>query len=259
MAALAHLMKPCGPVVDADAADRARERLVEAAETDGWSALFDVAWPALAPVFGASPYLTHLARRPPERLRSILAASPDDRLATILAEARALEGEPDDVKAPLRRLKGDLHLLTALADLGGVWDLDQVTAALSDFADVSVTVALEAVAANACRRGKLIAASDGERGPIPGLFGLAMGKHGARELNYSSDVDLTLFHEPDVLQAALADGVEAQTFADRAAQGVASLLTERTADGYVFRIDLRLRPDPGSTPPVGAAPAALAY
>lgn len=259
MTGLAHLMKPCGPVVDAAAAERAHQALSDAARDGGWSDLLDTAWPALAPVFAASPYLTHLARRPAERLRSILASAPDERLAMILSEGGALVGEPDELKAPLRRLKGDLHLLTALADLGGVWDLDQVTAALSDFADVAVRVALEAVAANVRRRGKLAAEPDPERGPVPGLFGLAMGKHGAHELNYSSDVDLTLFYEPAVLEAALGEGVEAQTFADRTAQAVASLLTERTADGYVFRIDLRLRPDPSSTPPVVAAPAALAY
>src|SRR5690606_32532303 len=84
-------------------------------------------------------------------------------------------------------------------------------------------------------------------------------KHGAFELNYSSDIDISLFWEPDALIPALAEGVEPQRFVDRLAQGLATLMQERTGDGYVFRVDLRLRPDPSSTPPVVAAPAALTY
>jgi glutamate-ammonia-ligase adenylyltransferase len=86
-----------------------------------------------------------------------------------------------------------------------------------------------------------------------------MGKHGAFELNYSSDIDISLFWEPEALIPALAEGVEPQRFVDRLAQSLATLMQERTGEGYVFRVDLRLRPDPSSTPPVVAAPTALAY
>ena len=252
-------LKPCGPVHDAEAAARVLERLSEAAAADGWTGVLDSAWPALAPVFAASPYLSGLARRWPDRLRTILEADPSDRLAAILADTAALEGPSEAVKAPLRWLKAELHLLTALADLGGVWDLDQVTGAVSRFADAAAQAALAAVAFEQTAAGKLLAAVDDPRGPVPGLFGLAMGKHGAFELNYSSDIDLSLFYEPETLEAVLAPGVEAQRFVNRAAQVLAGLLSERTADGYVFRVDLRLRPDPSSTPPVVAAPMALAY
>jgi glutamate-ammonia-ligase adenylyltransferase len=256
---LARALAPCGPVIDAEAASRARERLAEAAMDGGWTGTLEDAWPALAPVFAASPYLFGLARRWPDRLRAVLEDAPDARLTAILADAGALTGGADELRAPLRRLKGELHLLTALADLGGVWDLDQVTGALSRFADVSVNAALRAVAHDQRERGKLIGAPDDPRGPVPGLFGLAMGKHGAFELNYSSDIDISLFWEPDALIPALADGVEPQRFVDRLAQSLATLMQERTGDGYVFRVDLRLRPDPSSTPPVVAAPTALAY
>lgn len=252
-------LKPCGPVRDAEAAARIHERLTEAAATDGWTGVLDSTWPALAPVFAASPYLTGLARRWPARLRTILETDPSARLQAILAETAALNGLPDALKAPLRWLKAELHLLTALADLGGVWDLDRVTGALSRFADAAAQAALAAVAFEQREAGKLLAAADDLRGPVPGLFGLAMGKHGAFELNYSSDIDLSLFYEPETLEAVLAPGVEVQRFVNRAAQVLAGLLSERTADGYVFRVDLRLRPDPSSTPPVVAAPMALAY
>ncbi|MBX9575105.1 MAG: bifunctional [glutamine synthetase] adenylyltransferase/[glutamine synthetase]-adenylyl-L-tyrosine phosphorylase [Caulobacteraceae bacterium] len=252
-------LSPCGPVVDQGAADRAYDRLAEAAGEQGWSDALDAAWPALAPAFAASPYLFGLARRWPDMLRGVLEQGPDARLAQVVASTEALEGGADAVRAPLRRLKAELHLLTALADLGGVWSLDQVTDALTRFADVSCAAALAAVAHDQRERGKLVSAPDDPRGPVPGLFGLAMGKHGAGELNYSSDVDVSLFWDPDIVATALADGVEPQRFLDRLTHAFAQLMQERTGDGYVFRVDLRLRPDPSSTPPCVAAPFALSY
>ncbi len=252
-------LSPCGPVVDEGAADRAHDRLAEAAKEQGWRDALDAAWPALAPVFSASPYLFGLARRWPDMLRGVLEQGPDARLAHVLAATEALEGAADAVRAPLRRLKAELHLLTALADLGGVWALDQVTDALTRFADASCAAALAAVAHDQRGRGKLVSPPDDPRGPVPGLFGLAMGKHGAGELNYSSDVDVSLFWDPDVVATALADGVEPQRFLDRLTHAFAQLMQERTGDGYVFRVDLRLRPDPSSTPPCVAAPFALSY
>ena len=252
-------MKPAGPVVDAAAAERLLETLIQTADADGWREALDAAWPALAPVAGASPYLAGLMRRRPDHLRHLLEAEAADGLERILRETDALDGQPDDVRAPLRVLKADLHLLTALADTGGVWGLDQVTGALSRFADAACRAALRAVAAEQRARGRLIVTPDETRGPIPGLFGLAMGKHGAHELNYSSDIDISLFFEPRLMTLALRDDVEMQDFANRIGKGLATLLSERTADGYVFRVDLRLRPDPSSTPPVVAAPMALAY
>jgi glutamate-ammonia-ligase adenylyltransferase len=256
---LGHRLVACGPIIDIEAADRARQRLTETATEAGWGDRLEGAWPALAPVFAAAPYLFGLARRWPDRLEVVLADAPEDRLADVLARTEALAGGVDEVRAPLRRLKGELHLLTALADLGGVWDLDAVTGALSRFADASAQAALRAVAHDQRERGKLVSAADDPRGPVPGLFGLAMGKHGAFELNYSSDIDISLFWEPEPLESALADGVEPQRFLDRAAHAFSALMQERTGDGYVFRVDLRLRPDPSSTPPVVAAPMALAY
>jgi [glutamine synthetase] adenylyltransferase / [glutamine synthetase]-adenylyl-L-tyrosine phosphorylase len=257
--ALGPRLVPCGPIIDAGAAGRAHERLSAAAVEAGWGDRLEAAWPALAPAFAASPYLCGLARRWPETLDGLLADPPDRRLADILTRTDALAGGADAVRAPLRRLKAELHLLTALADLGGVWDLDAVTGALSRFADASTRAALAAVAHDLRERGRLVSAADDPRGPVPGLFGLAMGKHGAFELNYSSDIDISLFWEPEALESALAPGVEPQKFVDRAAQAMAALMQERTGDGYVFRVDLRLRPDPSSTPPVVVAPMALAY
>lgn len=256
---LAGRISPCGPITDLEAAERARIRLADAAQAEGWSDRLEVAWPALAPVFAASPYLFGIARRWPERLRLILDQDPEVRLAEILAQTTALDGGAEAMRKPLRLLKAELHLLTAMADLGGVWDLNQVTGALSRFADAVTQAGLSAVAHDLRERGRLISDPADPAGPFPGLFALAMGKHGADELNYSSDIDLSLFFDPDILAPALAAGVEMQSTVDRAAQALSSLLSERTAEGYVFRVDLRLRPDPSSTPPVVATPRALDY
>ena len=248
---LSDLLKPCGPILDAKAAERTAEVLAEAFEVP--------AWEALAPVFGASPYLAGLARRRPEGLRRTLEGDPGERLEGILAEAVAQGAEADreTAKRVLRELKADLHLLTALCDLGGVWDLDQVTGALSRFADAALQASLAHAARAEVERGRLTHVGDGEAGPVPGLFCIAMGKHGAFELNYSSDIDFTVFYEPDALP--LADGAEPAAVAVRITQLVAGMLQDRTADGYVFRVDLRLRPDPSSTQPAVAVPEAFEY
>ncbi|MCA6226507.1 MAG: glutamine-synthetase adenylyltransferase, partial [Phenylobacterium sp.] len=119
-------LRPCGPVIDA----RPAERLLDVLASQ--HALSPSEREALAPVFGASPYLAGLVRRDPARLAGLLDADPDVRLADILDRTRALAGVAPEAAAPgLRRLKAEAHLLTALADLGGVWDLDQVTGALA--------------------------------------------------------------------------------------------------------------------------------
>ncbi|WP_242914913.1 bifunctional [glutamine synthetase] adenylyltransferase/[glutamine synthetase]-adenylyl-L-tyrosine phosphorylase [Brevundimonas pishanensis] len=256
---LIDLISPCGPVTDQDAAQRLYERLSEAADEAGWRDDLEAAWPSLAPVFAASQYLGGIARRWPAILHRVLTTPPDERLAALLAETEALDGPPDETKSALRLLKAELHLMTALSDLGGAWSLDQVTGAIARFADAAAQAALASAASGWRRRGKLTSAADDPRGPVPGLFVLAMGKGGAFELNYSSDIDLSLFYDPEVVASVLDDSVEPQNFCNRLAQGLATLLTERTADGYVFRVDLRLRPDPSSTPPVVAAPMALTY
>jgi [glutamine synthetase] adenylyltransferase / [glutamine synthetase]-adenylyl-L-tyrosine phosphorylase len=245
-------IRACGPVLDAKAAERARE--IIAAKAD----IADDTWVALAPVFGASPYLAGLARRDPDRLVALLACDPQSRLADLLVRTgQAANLDSEAAAAALRRLKAELHLLTALADLGGVWGLDEVTGALTDFADAAVGAALAVAARGELEAGRLTRLGAGEAGAVPGWFCIAMGKQGAHELNYSSDIDVSVFFEPD--QMPLAPGVEPQAFAVRLTHRVADLMQAKTADGYVFRMDLRLRPDPASTPPAVSVPAALEY
>jgi glutamate-ammonia-ligase adenylyltransferase len=250
---LGDAIKPCGPVIDAKAAARARIAIGEGL------ALGEPTWAALDPVFAASPYLTSLARRNPARLGSLLAADPAARLEDLLARTRAVsQGLPGEAEGELRRLKQELHLLTALADLGGVWDLDQVTGALTRFADAALRASLAVAARQELTEGRLIRIADPDN-PVPGWFCIAMGKQGAYELNYSSDIDVSIFFDPEALQSVTAPGVEPLAMALRLTQRVSDLMQARTADGYVFRVDLRLRPDPSSTPLAVPVPAALEY
>ena len=256
--ALASGLKPCGPVIDRDASERVREGLDAAADAGGWRPLLKSAWPALEPVVAASPYLASLIRSDPERLHRVLSEPADARLQALRAAACEAGGlDPGLGAIQLRRLKAELHLLTALADLGSVWGLDQVTAALTHFADDAVSAALNLAAREARDRGALLESGPSEGGPVPGLFVIAMGKQGGFELNYSSDIDISVFYEPTALP--LAPGVEPQTFASQLTQSLARLLQERTPDGYVFRVDLRLRPDPAATPAAVTVEGALEY
>ncbi|MFT4089496.1 MAG: bifunctional [glutamine synthetase] adenylyltransferase/[glutamine synthetase]-adenylyl-L-tyrosine phosphorylase [Asticcacaulis sp.] len=260
-------LQPCGPVLNEGAVAHNFEAIAEDAETDGWTDIFERAKPGLAPVVSSSPYLASLMRRDPKRLRETLVEAPEARLKAILLETEALtqaaisgEASPDTdaAKKRLRQLKADTHLLTALADLGDVWNLDHVTAALTRFADAVTEAAIALAVREERDRGRLKPYDPaGERGVLPGLFVLAMGKHGAGELNYSSDIDITFFCELEELP--LNAGLEPQPFVDRLARRVSNILSDRTGDGYVFRVDLRLRPDPSSTPTVVSVPFALNY
>ncbi|CAN5338899.1 bifunctional [glutamine synthetase] adenylyltransferase/[glutamine synthetase]-adenylyl-L-tyrosine phosphorylase [soil metagenome] len=242
-------------MIDRGAAERAHEVLAKAADRDGWRELLDRAWPSLAPAFAASPYLTSLARAAPDNLRTLLERGALTVMDGVIAETKAAAGLDLEAGAVrLRQLKAQTHLAVALADLGGIWDLDAVTGALTRFADAALGSALAIVAGQEVARGRLLA-STGDAGPAPGYFCIAMGKYGAHELNYSSDIDYSFFFEPDDLPVA--EGVEPREFAVQLTQAVSRLMQERTSDGYVFRVDLRLRPDPSSTAP--AVPVAAAF
>ncbi len=248
-ASLGRAMRPCGPVVDPAAAARAREML-------GGTAVA-AAWDAIAPIMSASPYLARLAHNRRVGLEALLEGDPAVSCDAIVAETSAAAAlAPDAGRVALRRLKARLHLLVAFCDLGGLWDLDAVTGALTRFADAAVQAAMS-LAAKALADRLAPTAESPAAGPLPGLFVLALGKMGAFELNYSSDIDISVFFEPSALP--LAEGVEPHAFAVRFTQEVAAILQDRTGDGYVFRVDLRLRPDPSSTGPAVPVDQALDY
>ncbi len=258
MRPLGERIAACGPILDPEAAARTLDRIHAAGLERASLGAVSAAWPAMAPVFAASPYLAALAARQPQRLAGLLASDPDARLEHLLTQAgRLADGSADVAAEGLRELKAELHLLTALADLGGVWGLEAVTGALSRFAEAAVGAAIVVAAREAVEASGLMAPDDPAKGPAPGIFAVAMGKLGADELNYSSDIDISVFYEPADLR--LTGRFEPARIAQRLVQRLVELLQARTPAGYVFRVDLRLRPDPLSTPPAVSVPAALAY
>ncbi|WP_375173144.1 bifunctional [glutamine synthetase] adenylyltransferase/[glutamine synthetase]-adenylyl-L-tyrosine phosphorylase [Pseudooceanicola sp.] len=203
---------------------------------------------------GSSPYLLSLIQKEGDWIAAAL-DDPDAALAEEYARLRALEGEA--LKPGLRQGKRRVALLIALADLGGAWPLEKVTGTLTEFADLACQLALTQALAPAVRRGKLPGMDEADLESGAGLFILAMGKMGAGELNYSSDIDLISLFDQDRFDE---DGyLEARPIYIRATRTLAATLSDITADGYVFRTDLRLRPDPSVTPVCLSMEAAERY
>ncbi len=245
--------------------DLAAERLADwrAAKADRQRLADPGEKPQIAALLGAiadhSPYLWGLVRADPDRLDLMLSSPPaqvfNDILADLGAGMTAAAGM-DDAKMLLRRAKASVALLVALADLGGVWGFEEVTGALTRFADAAVTEALRFLLREAVRAGRIQidpAAPDAGCG----ITVLALGKGGGGELNYSSDIDLIVLYDASV--GALPADAAPASFYVKLTQQFVRLLGERTADGYVLRVDLRLRPDPASTAVALSLPAAFAY
>ncbi|NUR44817.1 MAG: glutamine-synthetase adenylyltransferase, partial [Sphingomonas sp.] len=181
-------------------------------------------------------------------LREALSARPEVAEAFMregaeAAASLAMTADADNVDARLRRQRHGLALAVALGDLSGELPLERVTRLLSDFADRAIDEA--------------ITAAIRERVPDAdprGFAVIAMGKLGSHELNYSSDVDLLLLFDPATLPRRERDDVGEA--AVRIGRRLIEILQKRTEDGYVQRVDLRLRPSPEVTPialPVNAA------
>jgi len=245
-------------------AEAARERVHELLQEPAAAALGEVAGAKpvgalLEGVADGSPFLWGLIERDPERAARILASDPDEHLAALAAEldraSRADDRKP--LGGALRRARAEAALLIALADLGGAWDAAQVTAALSSFAEAAIRAATRSALRDAHDAGKLALPKPEDPEAGSGFFILGMGKLGASELNYSSDVDLIAFFDPEI--APVAEGEEPTPLFVRITQSISKFLQERTADGYVARVDLRLRPDPSSTPVAISRDAALSY
>ncbi len=199
--------------------------------------------PLIAGAGGCSPYLRGLMQKEASWIVPAMDA-PDAAVATIL---EMLGQVPlDDLSDALRVAKRRIALLTGLADLGGVWPLQKVTQTLTDFADRAVDVAVKALVAVEIKRGKLPGMTDDDVADAGGLIVLAMGKMGAGELNYSSDIDLICLF--DETRFAPDDYHDARAAFIRVTRKMTSIMADVTAQGYVFRTDLRLRPDASSTP-----------
>ncbi|MDO8877075.1 MAG: bifunctional [glutamine synthetase] adenylyltransferase/[glutamine synthetase]-adenylyl-L-tyrosine phosphorylase [Pseudolabrys sp.] len=214
----------------------------------------------LASLAESSPFLWDLVTAAPARFLTMMANAPERHLDDLLAasgQAAALTDDIDDAMRILRRMKAEAALLIALADIGGVWPVMRATRALTELADTAVDAAVRFALSEAARAGRLAPKDLKQPQLDSGYIVLAMGKMGGFELNYSSDIDLIVFFDP--ASAVLPEGAEAAPTFVRITQRVVKLLQEHTGDGYVFRTDLRLRPDPASTGIAISTHAAMTY
>jgi glutamate-ammonia-ligase adenylyltransferase len=213
----------------------------------------------LAASLSGAPYLAALVKRYPALLAECLLRDPDAHLAeagALLAREAEAAKTSKEVMGALRRFKRRIALLVGLADLGGVWSTEEALRAMSLAAEEAVGQAVGFLFQQARAAGQIM---DPAAPPasVNGYFIIAMGKLGAHELNYSSDIDLIVFYDPEAVR--LAPGIEPSSFFVRLTRDLVRLLQEHTGDGYVFRTDLRLRPDPGATQIALSTDAGLTY
>ncbi|HET9765157.1 MAG TPA: bifunctional glutamine synthetase adenylyltransferase/deadenyltransferase, partial [Casimicrobiaceae bacterium] len=207
--------------------------------------------------FEFSRYAARVRAAQPALASRVLSAL--DRPAAIepseLTELRRI-ADGAELAAALRALRARIALGTLLRDLTGRADLAEVCAAHTALAEAAIGAAVDLHhRLLAERHGEPIGA---ESGASQRLVTVAMGKLGGAELNVSSDVDLVFVYPEE----GSTDGPRAlanQEFFDRLARHVASTLAEVTAEGFVFRVDLRLRPYGDSGPPSTSFAALESY
>lgn len=214
----------------------------------------------LVQIYLHSPYLTHLLQQHTAffaRLCAYGAEAACEEIRQLLGKPVAEVARIDALMQHLRLAKSYCALLTAIADLGGVWTLEEVTGFLSETAEKCLTLATQYLLFDAHRRGELMHISPDAPAQGSGLFVLGMGKLGAFELNYSSDIDIIVLFDSAVVRY---EGKQtAQQCYNRITRDLVRIMQERTPHGYVFRTDIRLRPDPSSTPPALSVGGAMAY
>ncbi len=205
----------------------------------------------LAATASCSPYLSGLMAREGAWLRNALTMD----MASVMPGLLQVP-DPTSLGPALRQIKRRAALYIALADLAGLWSLEQVTGALTDVADFATHTAITTLVADEIRRGKLPGASPDDAATGAGMVALAMGKMGAAELNYSSDIDLICLFDETRYPGATDD---ARAAFIRVVRKMTALLSDITDQGYVFRTDLRLRPDASVTPVCLSMAAAESY
>ncbi len=239
---------------DRDRAERTFERLA----TEGYRPQ-GAAQALLEAAFGNSAFLCRVALREHQVLERLFAKGPRALLGEAASQASSYADTESEaaVMASLRQAKRRAALAIALADIAGVWTLEDVTSALTVFADACVKGALRFALKEAARDTAFAAKDGAALETSTGLVVLAMGKYGAFELNYSSDIDIVVFYDAEVFPFRKRG--DARGAAVDIVKRVVKLIGEVTSDGYVFRVDLRLRPDAGATQIAISTEAAESY
>ena len=211
----------------------------------------------IASMIVGSQHLRRIALKHSDDINSILNGHGADVMARAKQEFLAeMERASDDAGAMLaiRRWRGRSCLAVALSDLAGLCDTETQMAWLSHAADTALGASLAFLINLAVTRGKIGPVDSSMQGC--GWTIIALGKLGAEELNYSSDVDLLILHD---LAIAPLRQEQAQPFYVGLTRDLVRLLSATTADGIGWRVDLRLRPDPGATAVSIDVDAAIGY
>ena len=219
-----------------------------------------VAQALLAALFGNSPFLSRCLLSETDAFLELLTQDIDSVFNNVVTAItpKALESlDEAGLMAALRRARRQVALIVATADVAGLWPLEKITWALSRFAEAALHAAIAHLLRKAHEIGDISLPFPDEPERDCGLIVLGLGKLGAGELNYSSDIDLILLFERDKVRYT--GRKTAQECFVRMARNLVKLLQDATAEGYVFRTDLRLRPDPASTPLVISTLAAETY
>ena len=213
-----------------------------------------------------SPHLRETANLEPSLLVAAIEKPVSPQIEALVQEARrawlpAESGGPSpsegEVMTRLRVAKRRAAFLIALADLACIYDGKTTTRWLSALAEASISAAIDHLLLSSHEAGKISLPDPATPSRKSGLIVLGMGKLGAEELNYSSDIDVVVFF--DETAGIVPNPDDAIDIFPRLMRRLVRILQERTADGYVFRTDLRLRPDPGSTPLAIPVDAAMNY
>ena len=230
------------------AARDGRDALAAALETPAGRGFFSF-------LCGNSPHLSLLLQRDLELTQALVAEAPDAITARVRGDLGAADPamDRDRLMTFLRRQRNRVAVLAAVYDCFGICGVMECAELLSDMADHAVRLTVSHLLLDRVERGDLEAPA-GDRW---GYFALALGKHGSRELNYSSDIDLIVLYDPECVRYTGSRSL-GECFV-RVTQDLIRILQSRTGDGYVFRTDLRLRPDPSSTPVAVTVDFALNY
>ncbi len=215
----------------------------------------------LAALFGNSPYLANLCLRDPDIICLIFDQGLDTAFKTALDPVRnSADAAPlDQAKTMMmvRQAKRRAALVIAIADICKAWTLDKITSAISETAEITLEFTLAHCLSATAKLRKFDLPHPDDPLRDCGIFAIGMGKLGAGELNYSSDIDLIFLFDHEVVTYIDPDRLQQDLV--RMVRDVTRIMEERTGDGYVFRTDLRLRPDPASTPPILSMLAAETY
>ena len=214
----------------------------------------------LEAIFGNSFYLSQSILNDPKFFCDLVSTRPDVIAANLIADFAEKDkyfiNELELMKA-LRILKRRMALTIAVTDIGNVWGIDQITRQLSEIAAITLSAATSYLLRSRPYQDFLNLTNDLTPEKDSGLIVIGMGKLGAFELNYSSDIDLIVLYDTDKISSKAPEKLQNQLV--RLTRQLLKVMNERTEDGYVFRTDLRLRPDPAATPLALSVLAAESY